>query len=133
MQSGRLIYSGTVENLLGRSTSIEVQVRGPAEPARRVLAGLDGVRRTTTVVGDPASLDGSGSSRLTVDADLDLRPALLRALLAADIDVEELAIQRRLEDVFLNLVGAEASGHAVGSGGSIAETAYGRGLAGSDR
>ena len=128
MQSGRLIYSGSVAELLGRSTSIQLQVRGDAESALRVLAAVDGVRSASTVEGERSPLDSAGSARLTVDADLSSRPELVRALIRAGIEVEELAVQRRLEDVFLSLVGAESTGHAVGSGGRIADTAYGREL-----
>jgi ABC-2 type transport system ATP-binding protein len=120
MQSGRLIYRGSVADLLGRSSSITLMVRGDPDFAASVLRGVDGVGRV--------DIDEGADRRLVIEANPLVRSALVRALVAADVDVEELAIQRRLEDVFLNLVGADVSGHAVGSGGRIADTAYGRGL-----
>ncbi len=122
MQSGRLVYDGTVDALLSRSSTIRVQVaeasRGRVERARDVLSGVDGV----AAVSVPAAADGQPESRrLAVTADPSVRPALLRALLADDIDVEEISVQRHLEDVFLALVGADTAGHAVGSGGRRAD------------
>jgi ABC-2 type transport system ATP-binding protein len=121
MQSGRVIYDGSVEDLLSRSTTITIEVAGPddgvtADRARAVLAAVDGVVAVST---SSSSNGHPSASRLSVTADPVVRPALVRALLAADIDVEEISVQRNLEDVFLTLVGADTSGHAVGSGGRL--------------
>jgi ABC-2 type transport system ATP-binding protein len=123
MQSGRVIYDGSVEDLLSRSTTITVQVAGPddatsTDRAREVLAAVDGV----VAINTPSSANGHPDARrLSVTADPAIRPALVRALLGAGIDVEEISVQRNLEDVFLTLVGADTSGHAVGSGGQPAQ------------
>jgi hypothetical protein len=84
-----------------------------------VLAGVDGV----VAINTPSSANGHPDARrLSVAADPAVRSALVRALLAAGIDVEEISVQRNLEDVFLTLVGADTSGHAVGSGGRLARS-----------
>lgn len=112
MQSGRLVYAGSVRDLLRESSSVHITVTRDVSAAAALLRGLADVQGVT-VAGD----------ELVVDASAQVRPALVRALVAAGFDVEEVAIKRRLEDVFLDLVGASAEGHAVGSGGVLPTTA----------
>jgi 2-keto-3-deoxy-6-phosphogluconate aldolase len=64
-----------------------------------------------------AGVSVQGPHDLVVDAAEALRPAMVRALVDAGVDVVEISVRSRLEDVFLDLVGAVAVGHAVGSGG----------------
>ncbi|MDQ1650261.1 MAG: type transport system ATP-binding protein, partial [Frankiaceae bacterium] len=128
MQSGRLIYDGTVDDLLSRSSMITVQLAETSshelDRAREVLTGVDGVSAVTAPKAANGQSDGQPDRRrLAVVGDPSIRPALLRALLADGIDVEEISVQRNLEDVFLALVGADATGHAVGSGGRPSRSA----------
>jgi ABC-2 type transport system ATP-binding protein len=111
MQSGRLVYTGAVAELLGQASSLRVDTDDPRR-ALEVLRGTPGVRSVAPGIGSDAHV-------LTVDADPAARPDIVVALVAAGIGVREVAVQRRLEDVFLSLVGAAETGHSIGSGGGL--------------
>jgi ABC-2 type transport system ATP-binding protein len=111
MQSGRLVYTGAVAELLGQASSLRVDTDDP-QRALAVLRGTPGVRSVAPGIGSDAHV-------LTVDADPAARPDIVVALVAAGIGVREVAVQRRLEDVFLSLVGAAETGHSIGSGGGL--------------
>ncbi|MFZ5468832.1 MAG: ABC transporter ATP-binding protein [Myxococcota bacterium] len=101
IQDGRIVAQGTEAELAGRfggGGSIELEVKGAAEPALAAVKDVRGVTRAVVVRSE------GGSSTLQVDASPDLRPLLVRALVAADVDV--LRIDRKaeeLEDIFLKL------------------------------
>jgi ABC-2 type transport system ATP-binding protein len=107
MQSGRVIHYGSVAELLALGAQVHIRVGADPERAADLLRAEPGVRSVTS----------SPSGDLVVDAASAVRPALVRALVGAAFDVVELSVRSRLEDVFLELVGAQSSGHAVGSGG----------------
>ena len=109
MQNGRVIHSGPVDELLALGAQVHIAVDGDADAARRLLLEIHGVRGVSRGAAD----------ELIVDAAPELRPVLVRALVAAGFDVIEVSLRSRLEDVFLDLVGASESGHAVGSGGRV--------------
>jgi ABC-2 type transport system ATP-binding protein len=101
IQAGELIAQGTEEQLsrtLGSSGQVELEVGGPLE---RALAAV----KTVPGVGDvQASTSASGTSVLRVEASPDLRPALVKALVAADLDVLRIdKATHRLERIFLSL------------------------------
>lgn len=108
MQSGRLVYAGSVRDLLRDSSAVHITVGPDLAAAAALLRSLPAVRSVTV-----------SGAELVVDASPESRPALVRALVGAGFDVEEVAVKRRLEDVFLDLVGASTEGHAVGSGGVV--------------
>jgi ABC-2 type transport system ATP-binding protein len=93
---GRLIAESTVAELQGAS-SLFVRAE-PVARAERVVAaalGVTGVRQT-----------GDGGLEITVGADRN--PAIVRALVAADIDVHEIrSTERTLEEVFFEMTSAE--------------------------
>ncbi len=97
VNKGRTIASGTVADLVSASGEMVFGVVDPAEAARAVvtLGSLDGVGAVATTAGG-----------IQVDM-ADVTPAVaLRALLDEGIDVTSAAPRNRLEDVFLDLVGA---------------------------
>ena len=93
---GRLIAESTVAELQGAS-SLFVRAE-PCDRAERVVAaalGVTGVRRT-----------GDGGLEVTVGADRN--PAIVRALVAAGIDVHEIrSTERTLEEVFFEMTSRE--------------------------
>ncbi|MDX6273328.1 MAG: type transport system ATP-binding protein [Frankiales bacterium] len=107
MQSGRVIHHGPVSELLALGAQVHISVGAQPLRAAAVLGAVRGVRAVTDV----------GGGDLVVDAPATMRPVLVRALVEAGLDVVEVSVRSRLEDVFLDLVGATAVGHAVGSGG----------------
>jgi ABC-type multidrug transport system ATPase subunit len=97
IQKGRFVAEGTIDELRGGAT---LTVRAePAEAAMSVLsaaAGTDNVRR-----GD--------SGVFSVKVDLKRTAEINRLLVQAGVDVTELTTsERSLEDVFLELTGAES-------------------------
>jgi len=94
---GRTLSTGPVSVLLARSAS-GFRVRAtPAERARGVLAAMF-----------PGATTAEGDDTLLPSAPAEAIPAVVRALVAAGVDV--LAVERRastLEDVFLEVTGGE--------------------------
>lgn len=101
IHAGELIAQGTEAQLaekLGSSGEIEVELKG--DPARAVAAleATSGVTRVS--VANPSA----DCTTLRVEAPLDARPAIVRALVAADVDVLRVDKARhRLENIFLSL------------------------------
>ena len=97
VNNGSTIASGTVADLVSASGEMVFGVADPAEAAQAVvtLGSLDGIGAVATTAGG-------------VQVDMaDVAPAVaLRALLDQGIDVTSAAPRNRLEDVFLDLVGA---------------------------
>nr|MBA3524068.1 ATP-binding cassette domain-containing protein [Geodermatophilaceae bacterium] len=100
MNRGRLIAQGTVGEVVGASTALLLDV-DDRDTAMTVLAGMEGVAAVQEiadgVVVELAGATGSG---------------LVRSLVGAGVGVERLTPRRRLEDVFLSLVGEDS--HDVG-------------------
>jgi len=96
MDRGRLIAEGTVEELTSegaRTAYVEVD---NVDAARRVLAGLQGVRSVT-----------DSAPGLAVDLDGVPRARMVAALVNAGVGVETVMQRHRLEDAFVGLVGEE--------------------------
>jgi ABC-2 type transport system ATP-binding protein len=92
MDKGRLVATGSVEELIGNSGTVYLEV-DDAAAARRVLQELPTVRR----VDDEAP-------GLAVTMDGGRRSELVAVLVAAGIAVETVTARHRLEDAFLGLV-----------------------------
>ncbi|GAC1326616.1 MAG: CocE/NonD family hydrolase [Mycobacteriales bacterium] len=92
MHHGRLLAQGPVSELVGATTSVVVDVDDP-DRAATVAGGLAGVHAvSTTAAGVVLELNGIA------------RGELVRALVAAGLAVDRVAPQRRLEEVFLDLI-----------------------------
>ncbi|MTK00592.1 alpha/beta fold hydrolase [Micromonospora sp. CP22] len=98
VNKGRIVASGPVEEIVGDSPSVLVEV-SDAVAARDVLDGLGGVR-----VLDDA--DG----QLVVDTNGTARSEVVAELVRAGIAVDRVVPRRRLEDAFLALVGENSRG-----------------------
>ena len=101
IQQGEIIARGSeadLSGLLGPAGSVELEVQGPAQKAIDACKAVAGVTDVTLVKleGDVAQLRATGQG--------ELRPALVKALVAADVAV--LKIDKgaaRLENIFLKL------------------------------
>lgn len=95
IHEGALVGSGTEADLSkGAGVAIEVEVAGNADKAKSALAAVDGVRGVELV----------GANQLRVQSSGELRPAVVRALVNAGVDV--LRVDRaasQLESIFLQL------------------------------
>ena len=92
MDKGHLVASGSVEQLVGASGVVYLEVDDVAR-AQQVLETLDTVKR---VEPEPPGL--------TVSVNDGTRAALVAALVHAGIGVETVTLRRRLEDAFLGMV-----------------------------
>ncbi|CAN5175061.1 CocE/NonD family hydrolase [soil metagenome] len=93
MHHGSLVAQGTVAAVIGESSSVLVGVDDQAG-AVATLSALSGVRAARpSPEGVLVEMNGMG------------RAELVRALVAAGVAVESLTTRRRLEDVFMSLVG----------------------------
>lgn len=103
VRDGELVAQGTeheLEQRLGGSGSVLVQVRGAASAAEAALRGVPGVRGVSVVSGEEDRVE------LLADAPEESRPAIARALIAAGLDLLRLDVgQDRLESLFLRLTG----------------------------
>ncbi|MEU4421169.1 alpha/beta fold hydrolase [Actinoplanes sp. NPDC024001] len=98
VNKGRIVASGPVEEIVGESPSVQLDVTDvPA--ATRVLEDL-GVR----------SVQPEGATGLIVDMNGTARSELVASLVEAGIGVDRLVPRRRLEDAFLSLVGDNSRG-----------------------
>ncbi len=95
IDEGKLVAQGTEAELSkGSGAAVEIEVTGGADKAKAALAAVEGVR----------GVDVTGTTQLRVQAAPELRPALVRALVAANVDV--LRIDRaasQLESIFTEL------------------------------
>jgi ABC-2 type transport system ATP-binding protein len=98
VNKGRIVASGPVEDIVGESPSVQLEV-SDVPSAQRVLADL-GVR---SVVPD-------GPSGLIVDMNGTPRAEMVASLVRAGVDVDRVVPRRRLEDAFLALVGDNSRG-----------------------
>lgn len=102
IQDGEIVAQGSEQELAARMGTgggyVELEVAAPAAGAVEALKKVAGVRQVTTM------REGGGVIQLKVDAAPDLRPSLVRALVAAQVDV--LRVERgveKLESIFLKL------------------------------
>jgi ABC-2 type transport system ATP-binding protein len=98
VNKGRIVASGEVEEIVGESPSVQIEV-SDVPAAERVLTGL-GVRSVTP----------DGPSGLIVDMNGTPRGELVASLVRAGVDVDRVVPRRRLEDAFLALVGDNSRG-----------------------
>jgi ABC-2 type transport system ATP-binding protein len=95
MDHGRLVAAGLVAELLAAGGGVRVDVpAADVATAERVAAAVPGV---LGVHGQPGGI--------VVELDGVPRSTLVAALVAAGVPVDGMASRRRLEDVFLHLVG----------------------------
>lgn len=96
LRSGRVVADSTVSEL--RSAARDVPVRLTATPRDRAVEVLTGL-------GLPVPDDLPPDGTITVRADVDRIPDVVRALVAADVDVHRVAPQESdLETLFFSLV-----------------------------
>jgi ABC-2 type transport system ATP-binding protein len=98
VNKGRIVASGPVEEIVGESPSVQIDV-SDVPAASRVLEGL-GVRSVTP----------DGHSGLIVDMNGTPRAEVVASLVRAGVDVDRVVPRRRLEDAFLALVGDNSRG-----------------------
>ncbi|MCN0150828.1 alpha/beta fold hydrolase [Salinispora arenicola] len=98
VNKGQIVASGPVEEIVGESPSVLVEVTDPVA-ARDVLDRLAGVR----VLPD-------GDGHLVVDTNGTARSEVVAELVRAGIGVDRVVPRRRLEDAFLALVGENSRG-----------------------
>jgi len=95
IDEGKLVAQGTEAELSkGSGAAVEIEIADGADKAKTALAAVEGVR----------GVDVIGPTQLRVQAPPDLRPALVRALVGANVDV--LRIDRaasQLESIFTEL------------------------------
>ncbi|HEY0881166.1 MAG TPA: ABC transporter ATP-binding protein [Archangium sp.] len=108
IQQGEIIARGTeadLSKLLGNAGAVEIEVTGPAQKAVDVLKSVEGVADVTV-----QRMDEAGAN-LRVMTTGELRPALIKALVAADVNVLKIdKAATRLENIFLKLThGKEAA------------------------
>jgi ABC-2 type transport system ATP-binding protein len=108
IQTGELVAQGTEGELaqrFGGGGAVEVELKGSAERARSALEKVSGVG-AVRILAEAGEL-----LTLRVEGAAELRPAIVRALVAAELDV--LRIDKgaeRLESIFLKLThGKEAA------------------------
>jgi ABC-2 type transport system ATP-binding protein len=98
VNKGRIVASGEVDEIVGESPSVQIEVSDVAA-ASRVLARLD-VRSVTP----------DGPSGLIVDMNGTPRQDVVASLVRAGVGVDRVVPRRRLEDAFLALVGENSRG-----------------------
>jgi ABC-2 type transport system ATP-binding protein len=101
MQSGSVVASGAVRELVGSDTALLVDLGGAEseDVLRRAVAVASAVAGASRVRATP--------SGLSLELVATPRSVLVRALVEAGLDVERVAARRGLEDAFLALVGQE--------------------------
>jgi ABC-2 type transport system ATP-binding protein len=106
IQNGEIAAQGTEAELAkaaGSTSQVEVEVGGAAAQAVAALKALPGVIAVQLVRQEAAT------AILRVESASELRPAFVRALVAANLDVLRLERPERLESIFLKLThGKEA-------------------------
>jgi gliding motility-associated transport system ATP-binding protein len=107
---GTIVAAGTEEelsrSLLG-SAHVEVTLRTSSDArAKELLSGIEGVRGVEQV--SPARESGEGVITLRLDADRDVREAVSKALVGAEMGLLEMTRRKHeLEKIFLRLTAPE--------------------------
>jgi ABC-2 type transport system ATP-binding protein len=112
IDDGKIAWSGTESELsatLKQGMRVGLTLRGAglsslaaAEKARVTLTALDGVREVEVL--EPAEA-GEGIASLRVGVTRDVRDAVCRSLVEAGLGILELAREKELESMFLELLG----------------------------
>ncbi len=101
IQGGEIVAQGTEAELarrLGGAGHIELEVQSPGERAVEVLRSVPGVQ------GVALHSQGEGVAVIRVEAPLDLRPALARALVNAEVGILRMErVTEKLESIFIKL------------------------------
>ncbi len=107
IQAGEIVAQGTERELasrLGGAGHIELEIHGPGERAVEVLRAVPGVERVSL------HSQADGVAVIRVEAPLERRPDLVRALVQSNIDLLRLErISEKLESIFLKLTQGKAS------------------------
>jgi ABC-2 type transport system ATP-binding protein len=107
IQAGEIVAQGTEQELanrLGGAGHIELEIRGPGERAVEVLRAVPGVERVSL------HNQANGVAVIRVEAPLERRPELVRALVQSNIDLLRLErISEKLESIFLKLTQGKAA------------------------
>lgn len=101
IQAGEIVAQGTEAELarrLGGAGHIELEVQSPGERAVEVVRSVPGVQ------GAALHSQGEGVAVIRVEAPLDLRPALARALVNAEVGILRMErVTEKLESIFIKL------------------------------
>lgn len=108
IHDGEIIAQGSEEELaksLGGGAAVEAEVQSPGARALEVLRTVDGVRAAAIAA------EGGGWASLRIESPAELRPAIVKALVDADIALRRIdASRERLESIFLKVTrGKEAA------------------------
>jgi ABC-2 type transport system ATP-binding protein len=107
IQAGEIVAKGTEQELasrLGGAGHIELEIQGPGERAVEVLRAVPGVERVSLYS------QANGVAVIRVEAPLERRPDLVRALVQSNIDLLRLErISEKLESIFLKLTQGKAA------------------------
>jgi ABC-2 type transport system ATP-binding protein len=108
IENGRISWAGTEKELfseLGQSMALAVTLRGvSAERASEVVRGIPAVQEVEAVA---ATEPGDDVISLHISATSDVRDAVCRALVAANVAVLELVRRQGLESMVLKLLGGD--------------------------
>jgi ABC-2 type transport system ATP-binding protein len=106
IRDGQIAASGTEAELsakLVKNQRFDVTLRGDEEKAREVVGGVQGVVSVEPV---DATETGEGVCTLQIESESDVRAAVCKALVGADMELLEVRRgERELESVFLELAG----------------------------
>jgi ABC-2 type transport system ATP-binding protein len=107
IQAGEIVAQGTEQELatrLGGAGQIELEIHGPGERAVEVLRAVPGVERVSL------HSQANGVAVIRVEAPLERRPELVRALVQFNFDLLRLErISEKLESIFLKLTQGKAA------------------------
>jgi ABC-2 type transport system ATP-binding protein len=107
IQAGEIVAQGTEQELasrLGGAGHIELEIHGPGERAVEILRAVPGVERVSL------HSQANGVAVIRVEAPLERRPELVRALVQSNIDLLRLErITEKLESIFLKLTQGKAA------------------------
>jgi ABC-2 type transport system ATP-binding protein len=102
IQQGEIIARGTetdLSGLMGNAGAVDVEVQGAPQKAIEVLKAVAGVTDVTM-----SRLEGDVATLRVIGSGGELRPALVKALVAADVAVLKVdKAAARLENIFLKL------------------------------
>jgi ABC-2 type transport system ATP-binding protein len=120
INAGKIEWSGTESELStalrqGTRVAITVRVAGASEEAALARASeiAQRVPGVSTVDVATSHETGPGIASISVRGEGDLRDALCRALVAADVGVLALGREQELESMFLELLGESGEGAPV--------------------
>jgi ABC-2 type transport system ATP-binding protein len=120
INSGKIEWSGTESELSvalrqGARVAVTVRVAGQSEEAAQARASeiAQKVPGVSSVEAVTATEPGAGVASISVRGEGDLRDALCRALVQADVSVLSLGREQELESMFLELLGESGEGAPV--------------------